>query len=234
MLLWLVDKPSQAKWLTAEESEALESELERERAETRKGRRMTVLEALRQPKVLLLALAYFCTVTGSYGIEFFMPSILKGWYDMDMGKLTWLIMLPPAVAVVGQLVTGWSSDRMNERRWHAVLPILMGSLALGLMPQTQGHLPLTIVCFGFAYAGFKSYMPAFWALPSMFLTESAAAGSIGLINSIGNLGGFMGPSVMGKVEHLTGSFVGGLYYLCCSMLVSATIIFSFGLGKKAE
>ena len=234
VLLWLVDKPRQAKWLTPEESEALESELERERAETRKGRRMTVLEALKHPKVLLLALAYFCTVTGSYGIEFFMPSILKSWYDMDMGKLTWLIMLPPAVAVVGQLVVGWSSDRLKERRWHAVLPILMGSLALGLMPQTQGHLPLTIVCFGFAYAGFKSYMPAFWALPSLFLTESAAAGSIGLINSIGNLGGFLGPNVLGTVEHITGSFVGGLYYLCCSMLASAAIIFTFGLGKTAK
>jgi ACS family tartrate transporter-like MFS transporter len=229
---WLVDRPKHAKWLTAEEAEALESELERERAETRKGRRMTVIEALRHPKVLLLALAYFCTVTGSYGIEFFMPSILKSWYNMDMSKLTWLIMLPPFVAMCGQLIAGWSSDHFKERRWHAVLPIIMGSAALGVMPHTQGHLPLTMVCLMLAFAGFKSYMPAFWALPSMFLTESAAAGSIGLINSIGNLGGFLGPTVLGSVEKLTGSFVGGLYYLCVSMLVAATIIFSFGLGLK--
>jgi ACS family tartrate transporter-like MFS transporter len=229
---WLVDRPKHAKWLTAEEAEALESELERERAETRKGRRMTVIEALRHPKVLLLALAYFCTVTGSYGIEFFMPSILKSWYNMDMSKLTWLIMLPPFVAMCGQLIAGWSSDHFKERRWHAVLPIIMGSAALGVMPHTQGHLPLTMVCLMLAFAGFKSYMPAFWALPSMFLTESAAAGSIGLINSIGNLGGFLGPTVLGSVEKMTGSFVGGLYYLCVSMLVAATIIFSFGLGLK--
>ena len=234
VLLGLVDKPRQAKWLTPEESEALESELERERAETSKGRRMTVIEALQHPKVLLLALAYFCTVTGSYGIEFFMPSILKAWYKLDMGQLTWLIMLPPTVAMIGQLATGWSSDHFKERRWHAVLPILMGSAALGVMPATQGHLPLTLVCLMLAFAGFKSYMPAFWALPSMFLTESAAAGSIGLINSIGNLGGFLGPNVLGTVEKVTGSFVGGIYYLCCSMLVSATIIFSFGLGKKVK
>ncbi len=229
---WLVDRPKHAKWLTAEEAEALESELERERAETRKGKRMTVIEALRHPKVLLLALAYFCTVTGSYGIEFFMPSILKSWYNMDMSKLTWLIMLPPFVAMCGQLIAGWSSDHFKERRWHAVLPIIMGSAALGVMPHTQGHLPLTMVCLMLAFAGFKSYMPAFWALPSMFLTESAAAGSIGLINSIGNLGGFLGPTVLGSVEKMTGSFVGGLYYLCVSMLVAATIIFSFGLGLK--
>jgi ACS family tartrate transporter-like MFS transporter len=229
---WLVDRPKHAKWLTAEEAEALESELERERAEMRKGKRMTVIEALRHPKVLLLALAYFCTVTGSYGIEFFMPSILKSWYAMDMNKLTWLIMMPPFVAMCGQLIAGWSSDHFKERRWHAVLPIVMGSAALGVMPHTQGNLPLTMVCLMLAFAGFKSYMPAFWALPSMFLTESAAAGSIGLINSIGNLGGFLGPTVLGKVEYLTGSFVGGLYYLCCSMLVAATILFFVGLGKK--
>ena len=229
---WLVDRPKQATWLTAEEGEALESELEHERAETRKGKRMTVLQALKHPKVLLLALVYFCTVTGSYGIEFFMPSILKSWYAMDMNQLTWLIMLPPAVAMCGQLFMGWSSDRFKERRWHAVLPIVMGSAALGLMPHTQGNLVLTMVCLMLAFAGFKSYMPAFWALPSLFLTESAAAGSIGLINSIGNLGGFLGPYVLGTVEKVTGSFVGGLYYLCCSMLAAAAIIFSFGLGKK--
>lgn len=232
VLGWLVDKPRQAKWLTAEESEALESELERERSETRKGRRMTVIEALRHPKVLLLALAYFCTVTGSYGIEFFMPSILKAWYAMDINTLTWLIILPPMVAMAGQLIVGWSSDHFKERRWHSVLPIVMGSAALGIMPHTQGHLALTMVCFMLAFAGFKSYMPAFWALPNMFLTEAAAAGSIGLINSIGNLGGFLGPYVLGTVEKVTGSFVGGLYYLCVSMLAAAAIIFSFGLGRR--
>ena len=83
-----------------------------------------------------------------------------------------------------------------------------------------------------AFAGFKSYLPAFWSLPSIFLTEAAAAGSIGLINSIGNLGGFLGPYVLGKVETLTGSFVSGIYFLCVSMAVSAMIIFLLGLGKK--
>lgn len=234
VFFYMVDKPRQARWLTPEESEALESELERERADTRKGKRMTVIQALRHPKVLLLALVYFCTVTGSYGIEFFMPSILKSWYDMDMNKLTWLIMVPPAVAVIGQLTAGWSSDHFKERRWHAVLPIVMGATALGVMPATQGNLPLTMVCLMVAFAGFKSYMPAFWALPTLFLTESAAAGSIGLINSFGNLGGFLGPVVLGSVESLTGSFGGGLYYLSGSMLVSASIIFFFGLGKKEK
>jgi MFS transporter, ACS family, tartrate transporter len=234
VFFWLVDRPRQAKWLTAEESEALESELERERADTRKGKRMGVAEALRHPKVLALALIYFCTVTGSYGIEFFMPSILKDWYEMDMNQLTWLIMLPPLVAMCGQLLGGWSSDHFNERRWHAILPIILGSISLGLMPFTQGNLVLTMVCLMLAFAGFKSYMPAFWSLPNLFLTEAAAAGSIGLINSVGNLGGFLGPWVLGSVEKATGSFVGGLYYLCGSMMVSAIVIFALGIGRKTK
>ncbi|NBV23477.1 MAG: MFS transporter [Proteobacteria bacterium] len=232
VLFAMTDRPKDAKWLSTEEREALEAELERERAARAKGPRMTVLEALRHPKVLLLALAYFCTVTGSYGIEFFLPSILRDWYGMDFNKLTWLVMLPPIVALGSQLFAGWSSDRMKERRYHAVVPILIGACAIGLAPFTRGELWVTVLCFMVAFAGFKAYMPAFWSLPSLFLTEAAAAGSIGLINSVGNLGGFLGPTVLGAVEKSTGSFVGGLYFLCISMAISATIIFFLGLGHK--
>ena len=228
----LTDRPGQAKWLTAEERDALEQELERERTARSQGRRMTVLEALRHPKVLLLALAYFCTVTGSYGIEFFLPSILRDWYGMNFNQLTWLVMLPPALGLVGQLFVGWSSDLHKERRYHAVVPILIGAAAIGLAPFTRGELWLTVLCFMVAFAGFKSYMPAFWSLPSLFLTEAAAAGSIGLINSIGNLGGFLGPTVLGEVEKHTGSFVGGLWFLCFSMGISAGVLFFLGLGHK--
>ncbi|HRQ90239.1 MAG TPA: MFS transporter, partial [Bacteroidia bacterium] len=90
------DKPHQAKWLTEEEREALSSELAREKAEqAARGKRMTVGEALRHPKVLLLTLAYFCTVTSSYGIEFFMPKIVNEWYHLSIDNLVWLIILPP-------------------------------------------------------------------------------------------------------------------------------------------
>lgn len=234
VLFAMTDRPRDAKWLTAEERDALEQELERERASRSQGKRMTVLEALRHPKVLLLALAYFCTVTGSYGIEFFLPSILKDWYGMSFNQLTWLVMLPPMLGLTGQLFVGWSSDRHKERRYHAVVPIIIGASAIGLAPFTQGTLWLTVLCFMVAFAGFKSYMPAFWSLPSLFLTEAAAAGSIGLINSIGNLGGFLGPTVLGAVEKSTGSYAGGLWFLCASMLVSSGIIFFLGLGHREK
>jgi ACS family tartrate transporter-like MFS transporter len=229
---WLTDRPMQAAWLDQEESQALEAELVRERAVASAGRHMTVREALSHPRVLLLALAFFGTATGSIGIEFFLPSILQDWYQLKMDALTWLIVLPPLLAVFGQLLFGWSSDRFKERRWHAVVPIVMGAIALALAPGSQGRLGLTVACFMIAVAGLKSYMPAFWSLPSMFLTQAAAAASIGFINSAGQLGGFLGPYLLGAVQTRTGSFVGALYYLCGSMLMSATIIFFLGAKRK--
>lgn len=234
VLFLLTDRPAQASWLTPEEREALENELAAEKAQNARGKRMTVKEAFKHPKVLLLALAYFCTVTGSYGIEFFMPSILKDWYNLDMNHLTWLIMLPPLLAVGGQLFTGWNSDRTKERRLHATLPIIGGALALALLPFTRGNLGLTVFLFMLAFAGFKAYMPAFWSLPNLFLVQTAAAGSIGLINSVGNLGGFLGPTILGRVEKLTGSYAGGLWYLSCSMLLASVIVFKLGLGAKSR
>ena len=231
VLFLLKDRPRDAGWLTPEESAALSQELEREKNRQR-ARRMAVEEALRHPKVLLLALAYFCIVTGSYGVEFFLPSILEQWYNLKLDAITWLLILPPMLALAGQLFAGWNSDRTKERRYHVIIPIAMGATALALAPLTRGHLLLTIACFMLAFTGFKSYMPAFWSLPSLFLTEAAAAGSIGLINSIGNLGGFLGPTVLGKLQKLTGSFVGGIYFLSVSMVLSAIIIFFLRLGQS--
>lgn len=234
VLFFLTDRPSQAKWLTDAEREALEAELAREKADHTKGKRMTVGEALRHPKVLLLTLAYFGAVTASYGIEFFMPKIMNDWYHLSLDSLTWFIILPPAVALISQLGCGWSSDHFKERRYHAVVPLLIGSLALALMPATQGNMWGTLACFMVAFGGFKGYMPAFWSLPNLFLVEAAAAGSIGLINSVGNLGGFLGPTVMGYVRDSTGSYVGSLWFLSGSMLVTAGIIFFLGLGSKEK
>jgi len=232
VLFFLTDRPRQAKWLDPDEREALENELEREKTAHKGGRHMGVLEALRHPKVILLAAAYFFIVTGNYGIEMFLPKILESWYKLKLDTLTWLVVLPPIGSLIGQLTVGWNSDRTKERRLHAVGPILFGALALCLTPWSQGRLWLTVLLFIGAMTGLKAYLPAFWSLPSLFLTEAAAAGSIGLINSVGNLGGFLGPFILGKVETMTGSFQGGLYILSTSMVVSATIILLLGLGRR--
>ncbi len=232
VFFWLPDKPHQAKWLKPDECAALEQELEREKQLSDGQKHLTVFQALRHPKVLLLAAAYFFAVSANYGFEFFLPSILQEWYHLKFDSLTWLVILPPCLALVGQLFVGWNSDRLKERRFHVVVPLVIGAVAMALTPLSQGNLPLTILLFMIAFGGLKAYLPAFWALPNLFLTSAAAAGSIGLINSVGNLGGFLGSYVLGKVQTVTGSFVGGIYYLAASMLVTAAMIYGVGLGQK--
>ena len=258
VLMMLPDHPREAKWLSEEEKQALEAELEAEKArfaprwqshpeipESDAGttrvlsystpsvpRRMTLGQALRHPKVLLLTFAYFCTTSSNYGFEFFLPTILKDWYALKLDAITWLVILPPLLALFSQLFVGWNSDRTRERRLHAVIPTVIGGAALALVPITQGRLMLTIACFMLLYAGIKALQPAFWSLPNILLTEAAAAGSIGFINSVGNLGGALGPYILGDLKERTHSFVPGIYGLCALMFVSAAVIFFLGLGHK--
>ena len=195
---------------------------------------MSIGQALANPKVLALAAAYFFVVTGSYGVELYMASIVKDWYGLDVKKIAYLIIIPAIGALIGQLLIGWNSDRTHERRWHASLPIILGALALAMIPGTKGTLWLTIGLFTLAMIGMKAYLPAFWALPSLFLTESAAAASIGLINSFGNLGGWVGPTVVGIVREKTGEYRYGLWFLGVSVIVSALIIVSLGIGGRVR
>jgi MFS transporter, ACS family, tartrate transporter len=228
---WLTDRPEQATWLTPEERRALRDAIARDRAGAVAARRMKVVDALRQPTVLLLALAYFLAILANYSVEFFLPTILKGWYGLKLDSVTWLITLPPLAALAGQLFSGWHSDLKRERRMHTVVPMLCAAAALLLASRSGGHLALTVALFVVAAAGLKSYQPSFWALPGLVLTDAAAAGSVGLINSVGNLGGFVGPTMMGWVEHATGSFVLGLGLLALPLVLSASIVLSLGVGR---
>lgn len=221
----LTDRPRQAKWLTLEEREALEAQLEQERSEHKSAGHTSVIKGLLNPNVLMLAMAYFGVVTGNYGVEMFLPSILEDWYGLGASTVTKLAMIPSCLVIIGQLAIGWSSDHFHERRWHAITPIIIGAMGLIFATLTQGNLVLTVVCFTIAATGMKAYMPAFWSLPNMYLTAAAAAGSIGLINSVGNLGGFLGPTIVGKVKTLTGSYDIGIYFLATTCLISSGVIF---------
>ena len=225
VLVGLTDKPSQANWLTDEEKAALEGEMAREKAMHKAGGHMSLLQALSSPRVLLLSFAYFGIVTANYGIELFLPSVIKNWYpELQPSRIAQLGMIPSLLVIPGQLFIGWSSDKMQERRWHSVIPVVIGALFLVLVTFTQGYLWATIFCFTIAATGMKSYMPAFWALPSLFLTSTAAAGSVGMINSIGNLGGFLGPYVMGAVQTNFDSYTYGLLFLALTSTLSAALI----------
>ncbi len=235
VLASLPDWPHEARWLSDEEKTALESELVREKHEhPAQTGHLSWAKALVHPKILALALAYFFVVTGNYGIEMYMASILKDWYHLEVQKVAWLVIIPAIGSLLGQIFVGWNSDRTHERRWHASLPIVFGALALVLTPATQGERWLTIAFFTLAMTGSKAYLPAFWTLPSELMTASAAAASIGLINSFGNIGGAVGPTVVGIVREATGSYSSGLQFLAVSMVISATMIIALGIGRKVQ
>jgi ACS family tartrate transporter-like MFS transporter len=142
-----------------------------------------------------------------------------------MATLTWLVMVPFAAMLAAQLLVGWHSDRKNERWLHTAVPLAVGAVGLALVPSSSTTLALTVACFSLALAGLRACMPGFWSLPNLFLSEAAAAGSIGFINAFGNLGGFLGPTVLGKVQSVTGSFVGGMYFLVACAATSSLIVF---------
>ena len=230
----LTDRPRQAAWLTEEEREALQAELDAEKRRHGAAKHFTVAQALAHPKILLLALAFFLCTCGNYAVEMQMPSIIKSWYDLDIQKVAYLLVIPPIGSLVGQVFVGWNSDRTNERRWHASMPIVLGAVAMALIPWSNGNRWLTVAGFTVALIGFKAYLPAFWTLPGMILTESAAAASIGLINSFGNLGGWVGPTLLGVVKENTGSFETGLWILSACMFAAALIIAGLGVARDVS
>ena len=227
-VVWLVmpDRPADARWLTAEERDALTETIAADRAAAGPRTHMSVMQALRQPVVLLLAAANFLVVIGHYGVDFFLPTILQRWYSLGLQDVTSFIVIPYIGLFIGFLAVSWSSDRSRERWLHTALPMLVGATALLLATVVRGHLGITLALFTVAVIGIRIYLPPFYALPGFFLRGTAAAGAIGFINTLGNFGGAVGPYVIGAVEKATGGFEGGIYFLCGSITLSAGIILS--------
>ncbi len=223
-IFYLTDRPKDARWLTEKERNWISQELEEEKEDHRSQGRLSIWQALRHRNVILLTLGYFCAVTSVYGFNFWLPTILKGLSGFTNIQVSLIAALPYISGLAAMLIIGWSSDRTRERRWHASLPLfaVCGGLLFGAL--AQDHVVLAVSMFCIACAGLYSYLPGFWALPGTFLTEGAAAVSIGFINSIGNLGGFFGPYIVGYLDKNTGSFYSGIIYLSCSALAGALLI----------
>lgn len=231
-LWYLTDWPEQAGWLPQEEKSWIITELKQEKETKQRRRSYRVWEALRHRDVILLTLCYFCAMTGSYGIAFWLPTILKRLSGKSDLKVTLLAALPYVAAFITQQINGWHSDRTQERRWHAALPVLVSGAALGLAVLSRSSLALSMTLFVVAGGAFYGFQPVFWAVPTRFLSESAAAASIGFINSVGNLGGFVGPMVMGYLATRTHSFSAGLLYLVASLFASGILMLS--VGRRAQ
>jgi len=231
-IFYLTDRPHQARWLPDDERDWLTGELEREKLEKQATRSYSIVQAFRHREVVLLTLAYFFMVTAVYGFNFWLPTIIQKLSGLSNLVVTLISALPYCVALVAILFVGWSSDRTKERRWHTALSMIVASIGLLLSVVAQDQTALAVLMFCVAGAGMYSYLPGFWALPTSFLTGTAAAASIGLINSIGNLGGFVGPYVVGYLSQATNSFLGGVLYLATSALVAAGLILSLRATRQ--
>src|SRR6516164_1243951 len=223
-LVYLTDWPQEAQWLKPQERDWIICALKHEKESKQKVRSYTIWQALRQRDVILLMTCYFFAVTGNYGIGFWLPSFLKRLSGESDITVTLLAALPYIAGLLIQQFNGWHSDRTGERRWHAAIPLLLSGMFLFMAIRMGSNIALSMLFFvgvGGAYFGFH---PAFWPVLTEFLTKSAAAASIVLINSVGNLGGFVGPFIVGYLLTRTNSFRAGLSFLVGSFLASAILM----------
>jgi len=217
----LTDRPDQARWLSEAERGWLSRTLAHERRRIEAERRVGLLESFWNPRVLLLALNFFGIVTASLGLLIFLPQIVKqiGLTNMQVG---WASMVPYLCGCAGMAAWGWLSDRLDERRWTLFSACVIAAIGLMIAGLGVGTY-WSLVGMSIAAIGLYGSKGPFWSMPAMFLTGSAAAASFAWINSLGNLGGFFGPGIVGWVRDSTGSFAVGLYLLAGFALMAAAV-----------
>jgi MFS family permease len=195
---YLTDRPADAHWLTPEQREKVSARLASEKAKREAIRKFSVGEALTHPRILGLALVYFGIVTGLYGLGFWLPQIVKA-FGFSTAMTGWVVAIPYLFSAIVMIPWSRHSDQTAERVWHVALPALLGGA--GLVAGAFLDDPLSaMVALTLGSIGAFAALPIFWTLPTTLLTGMAAAAGIALINAIGNLGGFVGPYLVGWIR----------------------------------
>ncbi|MFF7651619.1 MFS transporter [Streptomyces sp. NPDC007983] len=221
-LFYLDDDVRGAKWLTDEEKAVVERAIADDTAHrTVHGR---VRDAFREPKVWLMCFIYFCFVMGQYALTFWMPSFVESTGIEDNLTVGMLSAVPYLAALVAMNLFGWSADKRRERRWHLIIPSLMGSAGFSLAAVWSGSTVLSLIALSVAAAGVLTCAPLFWSLPTAFLGGTAAAAGLALINSVGNLAGFVSPYMIGSLKDATGSASIPMYVLALGLVVGAAAV----------
>jgi nitrate/nitrite transporter NarK len=224
VVVWfrLTDRPSQAGWLTAAERERLDARLAREQAHRDSVRKYGLGEALTNGRVLALSLLYLGLVTGLYGVTFWLPQIVKGFGGLSNLEVGFIAALPTLAAAIAMVAWTRHSDRTRERPWHVALPACAGCVGLTASAFVSDPV-LSTVALSVALIGIYAAIATSWTLPSAFLTGTAAAGGLALINSIGNLGGFAGPYFVGWIKAATGAYSLALLIIGIGLAASGLI-----------
>ncbi len=225
VLAYLPDNPAKAAWLAPQERDWIIARYKAEQNKISPGHTHTSLrDALVNPHVWLFCGLYFALVVGMYGLSLWLPSIIKGFGKLDGLQIGLLSSVPFLVSGTCMVINGWHSDKTNERRLHITIPALLGACGLVL----SAYLPapwMKLASLALAAAGMWSTLGPFWSLPTSILAGTAAAGGIAFINSVGNLGGFLGPFMVGYIKSHTQDphqkVALGLVFLACSVVVGA-------------
>jgi D-galactonate transporter len=222
VLMVLSDKPSDASWLSVPERDWLKKRLDQEPCQISSDKEHRLLDLLRSPMIVWLGVAYFGITGFNYGLSFFLPQIVKQ-MGLSIVETGFVSAIPFAVATIGMAWWGRHSDRVSERRFHLLLPLALA--AVGLAGSTfvgQPVVKLALLCL--AAFGVFSALPIYWTVPTTLLAPSEAAAGIALVNSLGNLSGFVDPYAIGAIKDLTGSFSGGLQLISVFGLISLLIL----------
>ncbi|MGW5448945.1 MFS transporter [Streptomyces asiaticus] len=221
-LFYLDDGVRDAKWLTDEEKAVVERAVAEDGAHrTVHGR---VLDAFREPRVWLMCLIYFCFVMGQYALTFWMPTFVESTGIDGNLAIGVLSAVPFLAALVAMNLFGRSADKRRERRWHLVVPSLMGAVGFSLSAVWNGSTVLSLTALSVAAAGVLTCAPLFWSLPTAFLGGTAAAAGLAIINSVGNLAGFVSPYMIGALKDATGSASIPMYVLALTLVVGAAAV----------
>jgi len=230
VVVWrtLTDQPRDARWLTASERTWLEAKLAFEREQRESVRTYRLSEALTDVRVRRLGLLYFGLVTGLYGVTFWLPQIVKGFGGVSNLEVGFIVAVPNFAAAIVMVAWTRHSDRTRERPWHVALPAFVACLGL-IAGATVSNPILSTLALGVALIGIYAAIATSWTLPTAFLSGTAAAGGLALINSIGNLGGFVGPYFMGWIRTSTGSYSPAL--LIIGIGVALAGLFALGMRR---
>jgi ACS family tartrate transporter-like MFS transporter len=226
IIFYLTDWPAQARWLPQDERDWLVNELQAELQAKKKIRNYTIMEAFSDLRILRLIFAYFLALTGALGTVYWIPTFVKRLSGFSNQTVTSLLLIPALMGIAGMLINGWHSDRTAEWHWHSAIPLIAAGLMFALLTAFHHEVPLAITCLllgsGFLYA----YYPAFWAIPTMMLSEAAAAATFGLINSIGQLGGFAGNYAIGFLNDRTHSLAASFAFIALVYVAAGGLILS--------
>jgi MFS family permease len=226
VFFYLSDGIRQAKWLSADEKAAMQAALEEDEHKRRQSSHAvhSFASVLRNGHVWMLGIIYFCIQMGVYAINFWLPSIIKALGFQSAATVGWLSAIPYLFAGVFMVLVGRSADRRRERRWHLSVPMLMALAGLLLAANFSSNALVVMIGLTFATMGALTGLPMFWPLPAAFLGSAAAAGGLALINSLGQVAGFVSPFLVGWIKDLTHSTDPALYILSGVMLAGALLV----------